>query len=84
MIWKARNSMSWDEIETTHLALLQMIWHRLKLYLSNEWEDLLSLCKQNKISLEEAKKSFHRDFGYDNTVFAFDEKKLILPRMAPM
>jgi hypothetical protein len=83
MLWKARNTMSCEEIETSHIALLQMIWYRLKMYMQDAWDKLLLLHKQHKLTLEDAKQTFGRDFGYDDTLFKFSGSTLTLPLMAP-
>ena len=83
-MWKARNDLIFKKKVTSHVAHLQKIWHRLKLYIQDAWDKLLWSLKQGKISLEDAKDLFHQDFGSDQTVYSFNGHTIILPLMAPV
>lgn len=82
-IWKARCSLVMSHTHINTISLRIKAWTSLRTHLKAEWDTYKLKIKLDKITQEDAEKSFKKTFGCDKDVFYFIDYTLVVAQTPP-
>lgn len=82
-IWKVRCSRCLDHKPSLPYFIQCKVWHHLKLYLCEAWQNCSEEFNTWQISLQTTQRRMLADYGDNQMVFLFSGSKLVLPTLPP-
>lgn len=83
LLWKARCTLVMEQRRSTPRSIIEKIWHRLHLYLYQEWNKLQIMVGVNKIDSTKTRSIFSRQFRQDPIIYHFEGEALVVALSPP-
>lgn len=72
-----------EGIDTTKRTIIEKIWHRLRLYMFNGWDNLRLKIEASRIDRAKARALFIAKFGNDRLAYHFEGEKIMVALSPP-